>query len=312
MKPPAVIKPVNAEVLHYWPLPQPSLQGDKEERGRVLIVGGSREMPGAVMLAATAALRAGAGKVTIATGAAVAQAVALAIPESRVIALPETAQGAIAPAGADMLDAVLDKCDALLIGPGMQDEHAVAQLTRALLCKCRLDRQSVVLDAFAMTALPLMQSSERAPVTTVAAATAQSIDARILLTPHAGEMAHLIGTSKESILANPGAAASAAARRWNTLVTLKGATTYIASPHGPTWRHDGGNIGLAVSGSGDTLAGLIAGLAARGATLEQAGAWGVTLHARAGSILAERFGPLGYLASEIPAEIPKLMHAFAR
>jgi ADP-dependent NAD(P)H-hydrate dehydratase len=79
--------------LRNWPLPMPSTDGDKEERGRVLVIAGSRAMPGAVILAATAALRAGAGagKLTIATGASVAQLVALAIPESRVIELPETA-----------------------------------------------------------------------------------------------------------------------------------------------------------------------------------------------------------------------------
>ncbi|MDQ3196274.1 MAG: hypothetical protein M3Q32_07875, partial [Pseudomonadota bacterium] len=82
----------------------------------------------------------------------------------------------------------------------------------------------------------------------------------------------------------------------------------ILTPNGKTWCHQSGNIGLAISGSGDTLAGIIAGLAARGATLEQAGAWGVALHALAGEKLATRFGPLGYLASELAAEVPALMH----
>ena len=84
---------VDAAALRAWPLPMPSADGDKEVRGHVLILGGSREMPGAVILAATAALRAGAGKLTIATGASVAQLVALALPEARVIGLAETEQG---------------------------------------------------------------------------------------------------------------------------------------------------------------------------------------------------------------------------
>ena len=87
---------IDRELLRQWPLPFPSDDDDKEGRGRVLVIAGSREMPGAVILAATAALRAGAGKLAIATGASVAQ-LALAIPESRVIALPETAAGSIAP-----------------------------------------------------------------------------------------------------------------------------------------------------------------------------------------------------------------------
>lgn len=132
-----------------------------------------------------------------------------------------------------------------------------------------------------------------------------------LLTPHAGERAHLSGADKSSVSANPHRAAKAAARRWNAVVALKGASTFIAVPNGRVWRHDGGNVGLAISGSGDVLAGLIAGLAARGASLEQAAAWGVALHARAGEQLAVRFGPLGYLARELPAAIPALMHALA-
>ena len=92
------------------------------------------------------------------------------------------------------------------------------------------------------------------------------------------------------------------------MVALKGATTHIAAPDGRLWRHDGGNVGLASSGSGDTLSGIIAGLAARGAPLEQACAWGVALHARAGERLAQRIGPLGYLAREIAGEVPALLH----
>ena len=81
----------------------------------------------------------------------------------------------------------------------------------------------------------------------------------------------------------------------------------IASPDGAAWIHEGGNAGLAMSGSGDTLAGIVAGLVARRVTLEQAAAWGVALHARAGEMLAERVGPLGYLARELAAEIPGLL-----
>jgi NAD(P)H-hydrate repair Nnr-like enzyme with NAD(P)H-hydrate dehydratase domain len=95
-------------------------------------------------------------------------------------------------------------------------------------------------------------------------------------------------------------------------VALKGAETWIATPQGRCWRHAGGNVGLATSGSGDVLAGLIAGLLARGAPPEQAAAWGIALHARAGRRLCERLGPLGLLARELAAEVPALMHALSR
>ncbi len=92
------------------------------------------------------------------------------------------------------------------------------------------------------------------------------------------------------------------------MIALKGARTVIAAPDGTLWQHKGaGNIGLAISGSGDVLAGIIAGLLARGAAPEQAACWGVALHARAGDRLAERLGTLGYLAREISMEVPALL-----
>jgi hydroxyethylthiazole kinase-like uncharacterized protein yjeF len=297
---------LNDALLRAWPLPMPSSDGDKEERGRVLVIAGSREMPGAVILAATAALRAGAGKLTIATGGSVAQLVALAVPESRVIELPETAAGGIAPAAADVLGALAGRFDAVVIGPGMQDEPATCAFVLALLPK--LKDAKVVLDACAMNVvrrqLQAVDAHNHAQQKYVS-----SFSSPVLLTPHAGEMAHLTSADKKTVLANPCDMARNAARRWNAVVALKGATTFIAAPDGQVWRHDGGNVGLATSGSGDTLCGIIAGLAARGATLEQAGAWGVALHARAGEVLARRFGPLGYLARDIAPEVPALMHA---
>ena len=129
----------------------------------------------------------------------------------------------------------------------------------------------------------------------------------VLLTPHAGEMAHLTGGDKEAVLADPVEAARAAARRWNAVVAVKGPSTAIAAPDGRAWLHEGGNSGLATSGSGDTLAGAIGGLGARGATLEQACAWGVVLHAQAGERLARRLGPVGYLAREIAREMVSVL-----
>jgi hydroxyethylthiazole kinase-like uncharacterized protein yjeF len=296
-------------LLRAWPLPMPSSDGDKEERGRILVIAGSREMPGAVILAATAALHAGAGKLTIATGASVAQLVALAIPESRVIELPETAAGGIAATAVDALGALAARFDAVLIGPGMQDESATCAFVLALLPK--LGGTKVVLDACAMNVarrqLQAVDAHNHAQQKYVA-----SFAGPVLLTPHAGEMAHLTAVDKDTVLANPAEAARNAARRWNATVALKGASTFIAEPGGKVWRHDGGNVGLAISGSGDTLAGIIAGLAARGASLEQACAWGVALHARAGDRLAERFGPLGYLARDLAAQVPALMHTLGR
>lgn len=306
---------VNADLLCQWPLPMPGDAADKEERGRVLIIGGSREIPGAVMLAAQAAMRAGAGKVSIATVAGAAQALAAAIPESRTLGLPETDAGGLAPSGVQSIVELACRADAIVVGPGMQDEAAACAFLLELLPQ--ISEAKVVLDACAMELVGGRCADTRAGRQTSAPlGSAQGkrqflgrFDAQVLLTPHAGEMAHLTGADKEEVTRASHQAALDAATNWNAIVALKGATTFIANPEGRLWRHEGGNIGLAISGSGDVLAGIIGGLAARGASLEQACVWGVALHARAGELLAERIGPLGYLAREIPEQIPMLMHA---
>lgn len=295
---------VSTELLRDWPLPMPGAEGDKEERGHVLVLGGSREMPGAVILAATAALRAGAGKLTVATGASVAQLVASAMPEARVIGLAETEAGGFLPEAIARLDPLADRVNAILIGPGMQDEAAAAELVHGLLGRLHDSDTAVVLDACAMGTL-LHRPAGMAPDA------AFRFERPVIVTPHCGEMAHLTGMPKPGIVAGPDGPAQAAAAEWNAVVTLKGARTVIASPGGALWQHEGGNVGLAISGSGDTLAGIITGLAARGATLEQAACWGVALHARAGERLASRMGVLGYLAREIPDEIPALLESVA-
>jgi hydroxyethylthiazole kinase-like uncharacterized protein yjeF len=298
---------VDAALLRSWPLPRPAAAGDKELRGHVLVLGGSSEMPGAVILAATAALRAGAGKLTIATGASVAQLVALAMPEARVIGLLEHDTDGFSLDAVGHLDPLADRVDAILIGPGMRDEAATARLVHALLPRLDAAGTNVVLDACAMGALlhPPPGHPDGMPV---------RFERTVVLTPHCGEMAHLTGDDKDGIVACPDPQAMRAARDWNAVVALKGARTVIATPDGQLWQHSGaGNVGLAISGSGDVLAGIIAGLVARGASPAQAACWGVALHARAGDRLAGRFGgTLGYLAREISQEIPALLEQAGR
>jgi ADP-dependent NAD(P)H-hydrate dehydratase len=292
---------VDAAMLAAWPLPQPGTGGDKEMRGHILIIGGSREMPGAIILAATAALRAGAGKLTIATGASVAQLVALAMPEARVIGLTEHDTDGFSLDALASLDPLADRVNAVLVGPGMRDEASTARLVQALLPRLVEADVGLVLDACAMDVLlyPPEHWPEGKPM---------RFERPVIMTPHCGEMAHLTGIDKDCIVGLPDAPALAAARDWNAVIALKGARTVIAAPDGSLWQHEGaGNIGLASSGSGDVLAGIIGGLLARGATEAQAACWGVALHARAGDRLAERLGTLGYLARELAAEVPVLL-----
>jgi ADP-dependent NAD(P)H-hydrate dehydratase len=281
--------PVDDELLAAWPLPAPDAEGDKEDRGRVLVIAGSREVPGAAVLAAIAALRAGAGKLVVATTEPAWATVAAALPEARVISLPETREGGPDASALDLLDTCIERAAGILIGPGMMDARATASLTAALLA--HNPSATVVIDALAMDLV-----RDRAPD-----------HGRVVLTPHAGEMAHLTGLGKEELASDPVDAAVHYAALWRAVVALKGARTCIAMPASSVWVHEAATPGLGTSGSGDVLAGVMVGLAARGAPPEQAAVWGVALHARAGARLASRGGGLGFLARELAAEIPALM-----
>jgi hydroxyethylthiazole kinase-like uncharacterized protein yjeF len=271
--------------LRAHPLPIPG-DGGKEERGSVLVVGGGLEMAGAVLLAGTAALRAGAGKLQLATVAGAVAALNVAMPEARVFALPET-DGRPSAKAAVVLAEHVAGCDVLLVGPGMmRDGEGVAKALLAL-----APAQPMVLDAGALNAVENAGSRHGA----------------LILTPHAGEMARLLEIDKAKVEADPLAAARTAAERFSAVVVMKGASSHVVAPDGRALLYAGGGVGLGTSGSGDVLAGLIAGLAARGAESYQACAWGVWLHGEAGRRLAKRIGPLGFLAREIATEVPRLM-----
>jgi ADP-dependent NAD(P)H-hydrate dehydratase len=283
---------LNARFLRRWPLPPIDPAGGKDSRGAVLIVGGSPQMPGAVLLAATAALRAGAGKLQVATGKSVAAFVAAQIPEALVIGLPETRAGGLSPACSRELAKRAAGMTAVLIGPGMIDTSAAGRLGVEL-CG-RLKDVTLVLDAEALECCSLEPR-----------AVARSA-ARVAITPHAKEMAHALGLSPPEVQRDPEKAALRAAAELKAAVALKGATTYLADPAGRLIRNQqAGNPGLGTSGTGDVLSGILAGLAARGADPLQAAAWAVYVHGRAADVLARKIGPIGYLARELLAEIPR-------
>ncbi len=288
---------ITPALLRGWPLPALDGRLGKEDRGHVLVVGGSAQVPGAVLLAALAALRAGAGKLQIATGKSVAGALAIAVPEARVIPLRESKRGELALGGARVLQAELSACDALLVGPGMMDGRAAIELIRHV---AAAGCGTVVVDAAALDAF----RRGRAPTGRRAA---EGRRPGFVLTPHAGEMARLCGVNRDQVLAAPEPIAREVAAALDVVVVLKGEVTFIAAPDGRTFKNTAGNLGLGTSGSGDTLSGVIAGLAARGADPLQAAVWGVFVHARAGERLAARIAPLGFLARELLSEVPALV-----
>jgi NAD(P)H-hydrate repair Nnr-like enzyme with NAD(P)H-hydrate dehydratase domain len=131
--------------------------------------------------------------------------------------------------------------------------------------------------------------------------------AGIIATPHAGEMAELWGCKVRQVHEKPLELAIESARSLGITMVLKGSRSFVVAPDGTAFFNTAGNPGLATAGSGDVLAGIIAGLAARGAPPLQAAVWGVYLHALAGARLARTRGPLGYLARELPFELPGLL-----
>jgi ADP-dependent NAD(P)H-hydrate dehydratase len=278
---------VTPQVLREWRLPEPS--GGKNARGSILVIGGSTETLGAVLLAAEGAMRAGAGKLQVATVASLAPFAAQALPEALVRALPETDDGAISADAADAVRDLAERADAVLIGPGMGDKEVTQRFGERLLPHLG---GPLALDALGLACV------------TADAACVHHLKGRVVLTPNPTEIAFALHVEEDDIEADPAGSAVELARRTRAVVGLGGATSWIASPDHRLWQDESGTAGLGVSGSGDVRAGITAGLLARGAEPAQAAVWAAHLHGRAGERLASSIGPLGFLARELPAQVP--------
>jgi ADP-dependent NAD(P)H-hydrate dehydratase len=280
---------VTPQVLRAWPLPEPT--GGKEARGSILVIGGSSETLGAVILAAEAALRAGAGKLQVATAQSVAPFAATALPEALVRRLPETGRGAIRGDAADEVRDLAEAASAVLIGPGMIDTEQTQAFGAALLPHVT---GPLVLDALG---LACVTADPRCLV---------HLGGRAVLTPNPKELALSLHRDPDD-LGDPVEATRELAERAGATIGLGGATSWVTAPDGRVWRDESGGAGLGVSGSGDVRAGLVAGLLARGAGIEQSAVWAAYLHGRAGERLAASVGRLGFLARELPLEIPQVV-----
>jgi ADP-dependent NAD(P)H-hydrate dehydratase len=273
---------ITPRLLREWPLPDP--QGGKETRGTVLVVGGSRFTPGAVLLAGVAALRAGAGRLQLAVTSSTATALSIAVPEAKVVGLPETDGGSVSGDAPEHLLELAADADVVLVGPGLDNVDETAVLLRRIL-DAAASTTDVVLDAYALGAL----SRDRDLLA--------GRPHRVVLTPNVAEAEHLLGRAPGDDL---GAAAGTVAEMYAAVATLYG---HVATPDGRRWREESGDVGLGTSGSGDVRAGIIAGLLGRGAEPDQAACWGAFAHAVSGQRLAPRFGRTGFLARELVDEV---------
>lgn len=285
---PSRTEPITPALLRDWPLPADATS--KYGRGQVVVIGAARGTPGAALLAGVAALRVGAGRLTMAVARSVAVPLAVEVPEAGVIGLPETEDGSPDGTGIDALANTLTTADAVLVGPGLDDPERTIDLLHAL--SAAVPRKvPVLLDAFALGVLP------RVPEV------AERLAGRLVLTPNPTEAALLLGVDEID-----DRSCVHIATRYDAVVTCQG---QVAAPDGRRWEVSTGLPGLATSGSGDVLAGSLVGILARGADPAQAACWATHLHAAAGDRLATRIGHLGYLARELPGELPTLLDELA-
>ena len=270
---------VTSALLRDWRLPQPS--GNKRSRGQVLVVGGSPSTPGAAMLAGLAALRVGAGVLGLAVAQSVRTAVAAAVPEAAVTGLPELDGHAADNAVEDQLPG----CAVVLLGPGLDDPDAALDLVDRVVPAA--DESTLfVIDAFALGVLDRAESKA-------------VLARRCVLTPNTSEAQRLLDDLDDD--ADDVDTSRRIADRYNAVVSYQGC---VAEPGGRAWQVPAGHPGLGTSGSGDVLAGAVAGLLARGAEPTQATCWATFLHAVAGERLAARVGRLGFLARELVDQLP--------
>ena len=276
--------------LDRHPLP-PIEGGDKDSHGQILIIAGSRDVPGAALLAAHGAMRAGAGKLQIAAPDVIAVPLGIEMPEAMVVGHASHRDGGFAKSAIDELGKLAARADAIVAGPGLESNHAAAPLAMILLGLGK----PLAVDAALLHVLPACAEAARAS------------EIPPILLPHSGEMASLLGCDEAEVEADPLAAGRSCAKRYGALVLVKGVESHVVAPDGAAWLYGGGGPGLGVSGSGDVLAGIVGGLLARGAEPLTALLWGVWLHGEAGRALSNKIGPLGFLAREIPGEVPRLL-----
>lgn len=263
----------------------------KAEVGRVVVVAGAPGMDGAPILAARAALRAGAGRVTVFTHPELVRRVAVATPEALVLSFGWVG-GHFSRTAADEVAFRADAWRAVVVaGPGLDDLPGAREFLGALLTGCV---RPLVADG---AAVKVLAGQEAAP-----------FPGPRVFTPHPGEAASLLGQPLDEVRADRGAAASGLARHWRSTFVMKGGPALVATGGGRLI-DCGGVPGLATPGTGTVLAAVIGALWSQGASSEGAAQLGAYVIAEAGRRLAERIGPIGYLAHEVADAVPGALQA---
>ena len=275
-------------------LPERPLFAHKGSFGKVLVVAGSSEYIGAAYLASSAAARTGAGVVALAIPQSLQMSIAAQSMESTYIPLPEISPGVVSPSAAEIILKNIPNYDSLLIGCGMGQNDSTREMLKTLLYSKGVMPPTII-DADGLNFLSTTQSPQWW----------ERIPGELIVTPHLGEMSRLSGIGINEIQKNRLSCAVGSAKKWNKITVLKGAYTIVASPNGNSMLSPFVNPGLATGGTGDVLAGTIAGFLAQGVGLENGAAIGVYIHGSAGEIVKKTLGDTGMLASDLLPALPR-------
>lgn len=279
---------VTAGLVRSW-IPGRTPETHKGSCGRVVVIGGSEGLTGAAALASMAALRAGAGLVTLGIPRGLHALMEIKLTEVMTSPLPDTGRKTLGPEALEPIRKMVSGADVLAVGPGLSQDESTVELVQNLLPQISVP---MVIDADALNALakqPELIKQLRAPA---------------VLTPHPGEMARLLGVSITAIQNDRLKAAQTAAQEWKAVLVLKGAKTIVACPDGRTYINSTGNPGMATGGTGDVLTGVIAALMAQGLKPEEAAVAGVYIHGLAGDYLLGHLGMLGMVAGDLLDALP--------
>lgn len=275
-------------------MPVRQLNSHKGTFGHVIVVGGSPGMTGAAILAASGAIRSGAGLVTTAVPSGIHHIIESKTTEVMSKPLPETTQGTLALTGLEKIKEICSQ-KVLVLGTGLSRNEETQELVRSLIDNLSFP---AVIDADALYALAgcgdLIKKSTYP----------------IVITPHPGEMAHLVGLTVEEVQSHRLQVAEKVAKEWNVIVVLKGAKTLVATPDGRLFINPTGNAGMATGGTGDVLAGMIGAFLAQGMRPEDAATCGVYLHGLAGDEVSRQKGQMGLTALDIVEILPLILKEF--
>ena len=265
----------------------------KGDCGKVLVIGGSHGMSGAVCLAGASALRTGAGLVHLAVPECISHIVDKAFTEGVTIPLPDM-DGTLSELCMEDLLPRAQAASAIILGPGLGVNRAVCEVVGQVLTKARVP---VVVDADGLNCLARMKTP----------ALIKRMKAPLILTPHPGEMARLLKSDVRAVQSGRLDAARACARKFRATVALKGAYSIIAAPRGDCYVNPTGNAGMATAGSGDVLSGVIGALAGEGVNPFAAAVCGAYIHGLAGDAAARQRGERAVTAGSMSSALTQVM-----